>query len=149
MSRSPLPSSSASVRAWFFASNSPTLNLSRHIVLVGDCAFPTSERPAASHVVYNFPKFADGGKGLSYLTNDWSFSNTFSMQNGLPYSATISSGKNSTNALTSGTWNGVDESGVFYIPVPGLGLNSYQARRAVVDDIRLQNGLAFAEKYQL
>ena len=101
------------------------------------------------YAVYNFPKFADGGNGLKYLINDWSFSDTFTMQNGLPYSATISSGKNSTNALTSGTWNGVDGSGVFYIPVPKLGLNSYQAPRGIADDLRLQKGITFAEKYDL
>jgi outer membrane receptor protein involved in Fe transport len=103
------------------------------------------------YAVYNFPKFADRGNALKYLTNDWSFSNTFTMQNGLPYSATISSGKNSTNALTSGTWNGVTGSGasLTYIPVPKLGLNSYQAPRGIADDLRLQKGITFAEKYDL
>jgi hypothetical protein len=99
-------------------------------------------------ILYEFPKVTEGS-ALKYLTNDWSFSNTFTIQNGLPYSATISSGKNSTNALTSGTWNGVDGSGVFYVPVPHLGLNSYQAPRAIMDDARLQKGFAIAEKYQL
>jgi outer membrane receptor protein involved in Fe transport len=101
-----------------------------------------------AYAVYNFSKFAKEG-ALKYATNDWNFSNTFQIQNGLPYSATISSGKNSTAALTSGTWNGVDGSGVFYIPVAGLGLNSFQTPRAIMDDMRLQKGFTFAEKYQL
>ncbi len=92
------------------------------------------------------PKFKAGDL-MKYAVNGWSLSDTFSIQNGLPYSATISSGKNSTNALTSGTWNGVDGSGVTYVPV--LGLNSFQAPRAILDDIRLQKGFTFLEKYDL
>ena len=99
------------------------------------------------YVLYTIPGVASANK-LKYLTNDWSFSNTFQMQNGLPYSAVISSGKNSSGALTSGTWNGVDGTPT-YIPLPGLGLNSFQVRRAIVDDTRLQKAFVVAEKYRL
>ena len=105
------------------------------------------------YVVYTFPGTHESNP-LKYLINNWNLSNTFQMQNGLPYSANISAGKNSTNALTSGTWNGVDgnystTSPVSYVPV--LGLNTFQAPRAIMDDMRLQKGFGFGEagKYQL
>ena len=96
------------------------------------------------YVLYSFPNLQTG-KALKYLTNGWSLNDTFQMQNGLPYSATINSGYNSSAALNSGTWNGVP--GVFYIPV--IGLNTYQVPRPIVDDLRLQKQFTFRNRYNL
>jgi len=85
---------------------------------------------------------------LKYLTNGWSINDTFQMQNGLPYSANLSTsgaGYNSTQALNSGTWNGI--TGATYIPV--IGLNTFEVPRAIVDDLRLQKEFTIAENYQL
>jgi hypothetical protein len=87
---------------------------------------------------------------VKWLTNGWSIDDTFQMQNGLPYSGTLSSGFNSAAALNA-TWNGVPS--VTYIPGgqygPGTGLNAYQVPRAIVDDLRLQKEFRFVEKYNL
>jgi hypothetical protein len=99
------------------------------------------------YALYNFPNFISGGNPLKYLTNGWVFNNTFQMQNGLPYSAEVNSGKVSAAALNSGTFNGAPS--VYYIPAQGLGLNSYQVPRAIVDDLRLQKGFQLHERYQL
>ena len=80
-----------------------------------------------------------------YLTNGWSVNDTFQMQNGLPYSAEVDTGYNSSQALNSGTWNGVP--GVYYMPP--IGLNTYQVPRAIVDDLRLQKQFRFSDRYNL
>ena len=49
-----------------------------------------------------------------------------------------------TAALNS-SWNGAPS--VFYIPL--LGINTYQVPRAIVDDVRLQKGIRFTERFNL
>jgi hypothetical protein len=95
------------------------------------------------YVIYNLPNLHSGSV-LKYATNDWTIGNTFQMQNGLPFSAQIGSGFNSAAALNS-SWNGAPS--VFYIPT--IGINTYQVPRAIVDDIRLQKGLRFTERFNL
>ena len=95
------------------------------------------------YVLYNLPNMHSGSV-LKYLTNDWQINDTFQMQNGLPFSAQIGSGFNSAAALNS-SWNGAPS--VFYIPL--LGINTYQVPRAIVDDVRLQKGLRFTERFNL
>ena len=96
------------------------------------------------YVLYTFPGISSGS-ALKYMTNGWSINDTFQMQNGLPYSAEIDTGFNSSAALNSGTWNGVN--GVFYLPP--IGLNTYQVPRAIVDDLRLQKQFRFRDRYDL
>jgi hypothetical protein len=101
------------------------------------------------YVLYTFPNVSSG-EVLKYLANGWSINNTFQMQNGLPYSASISTsgaGFNSSAALFSGTWNGITGTGVSYIPV--IGLNTYQVPRAIVDDVRLQKEFLFGDRFHL
>jgi hypothetical protein len=95
------------------------------------------------YVVYNLPN-AHMTNALKYVTNDWEFDDTFQMQNGLPFSAQISSGFNSAAALNS-SWNGAPS--VFYIPL--IGINTYQVPRAIVDDVRLSKGFRFGERFNL
>ncbi len=95
------------------------------------------------YVLYNFPKIGSGGP-LKYLANGWTINDSFQMQNGLPYSAQINSGYNSTAALNS-SWNGVPS--VYYIPT--IGLNTFQVPRAIVDDARLQKAFSFRDRYNL
>jgi hypothetical protein len=95
------------------------------------------------YVLYNLPNMHSGNV-VKYLTNDWSIGNTFQMQNGLPYSAQIGTGFNSAAALNS-SWNGTPS--VYYIPL--IGINTYQVPRAIVDDLRLQKGVRFTERFNL
>ncbi len=95
------------------------------------------------YVLYNIPGTHD--KNLAgILTNGWSINDTFQMQNGLPYSATLQSSYNSTNAIQP-YWNGAG--GATYIPV--IGRDTLQAPRAIVDDARLQRQIALNEHYSL
>lgn len=98
------------------------------------------------YVVYNLPGLHTGG-ALKYLTNEWTFNDTFQMQNGLPYSAGVGTGYNSAAALNS-SWNGAP-SVYYFIPARGLGLNKFQVPRVVVDDLRLQKAFHFAERFDL
>jgi hypothetical protein len=95
------------------------------------------------YALYNFPNFVKSG-ALKYVADGWTFNDTFQMQNGLPYSAIIGSGFNSAAALNS-SYNGVNS--VYYIPT--IGINTYQAPRAIVDDMRLQKGFRFGDRYDL
>ena len=96
------------------------------------------------YVLYTFPDLQTG-RALKYVTNGWSINDTFQMQNGLPYSAEIDTGYNSSEALNSGTWNGVPS--VYYLPP--IGLNTYQVPRAIVDDLRVQKQFTFRGRYNL
>ncbi len=109
----------------------------------GTSAFNVGNR-FVGYVVYNIPGL-NTGSYLKYLTNGWSVNDTFQMQNGLPYSGTLSSGKPISSALNS-TWNGAPQGTAF---IPLLGLNTNQAPRAIVDDLRVQKEIPFMEKYKL
>jgi hypothetical protein len=95
------------------------------------------------YAIYNLPNMHTSN-ALKYLTNEWSIDDTFQMQNGLPFSAQISSGYNSAAALNS-SWNGAPS--VYYIPL--IGINTYEVPRAIVDDVRLQKGFHFGERFDL
>lgn len=101
------------------------------------------------YVLYSFPNLK-GHDFLKYLSNNWSFNNSFQMQSGLPYSYNTS-GRNSANAISTGL-NGAG--GVSYIPsnvlaIAGLGRNTLKLKRDIVDDIRLVKGIPFSERYVL
>jgi hypothetical protein len=101
------------------------------------------------YALYRFPGL-HGKNWARYAANDWTFSDSFQMQSGLPYSVSLS-GYNSNNAILTGL-NGAG--GQTYIPqnvLPGFGIgrNTLQNRRAIVDDIRLVKGIPFTERYVL
>jgi TonB dependent receptor len=95
------------------------------------------------YVLYDLPSIGSGGP-LKYVANGWTINDSFQMQNGLPYSATIGTGYNSAAALNS-SWNGVPS--VYYIPT--IGINTFQVPRAIVDDVRLQKAFFFHDRYNL
>ena len=78
----------------------------------------------------------------SYLTNNWSLSNSFQMQNGLPYSLTVSGFAG--NAILS-DWNGA--SGATFIPE--IGRNTYKYPRKIIDDLRVQKEIPIHEGVNL
>jgi Carboxypeptidase regulatory-like domain/TonB dependent receptor/TonB-dependent Receptor Plug Domain len=93
--------------------------------------------------VYNLPNFVHSKNWASFLTNDWSVSNSFQALSGLPISMTPS-GSNSTSAVLSG-WNGGGDTA--YIPI--IGRNTFKYPRHIVDDLRVQKGIVFKERYRL
>lgn len=95
----------------------------------------------AGYVLYNFPNRQQNG-WLKFVANDWALNSAFQMQNGLPYSATLS-GFASFGALNS-SWNGAG--GTSFIPV--IGRNTYKYPRDIVQDLRVQKQLAFTERYR-
>jgi outer membrane receptor protein involved in Fe transport len=80
---------------------------------------------------------------IKYLSNDWSFDDSFQIQDGLPFTL-ATSGFNSSAAEGSG-WNGSGASSF----VPAIGLDNKRIRRKMVDDVRLQKEIPFADHYQL
>jgi len=70
---------------------------------------------------------------VKWIANDWSLNPVYQAQNGLPFSATIGSGSPSTSAYSS-SWNGA---GTNYW-IPAIGRNTYQMKRTMVVDLRLE-----------
>jgi hypothetical protein len=91
------------------------------------------------YVLYNLPG-VNPGNALKWITNGWSLNDSFSMQNGLPYTGAWS-GKLS-GALGS-YFNGAGGIGI----IPGyVGVNTFKYPRHIVDDARLQKEFSF-ERY--
>ncbi len=125
---------SASANNWYDPYGNPRANY-------GNSNFNVPNR-LTGYALYKFPNLTSSNY-LKYLANDWSFNDDFQMQNGLPYSISLS-GFNSNNAVGSGL-NGAG--GASFIPQ--LGRNKYQLRRDIVDDIRVVKGIPFTERYNL
>ena len=100
------------------------------------------------YAMYHLPNY-QGGQWYKYLTNQWSLSNSFQMQSGLPYSVSLSGTPN--GAKLSGL-NG--SGGQTYIPtgvIPGFGIgrNTLQVKRGIVNDLRVAKGIRFTESKEL
>jgi hypothetical protein len=95
-----------------------------------------------AYAIYNFPNL-HSGNWFKYLTDDWSLDNSFQMQNGLPYTVSVSSYNSSDAILTY--WNGAGGSAL----IPGIGLNTKQYPRHIVDDVRVQKDFNIKEGYHL
>jgi hypothetical protein len=80
---------------------------------------------------------------IKYLTNDWSFDDSFQIQDGLPFTLATSS-YNSSDAEGTG-WNGSGASSF----VPAIGIDNKRIRRKMVDDLRFQKEIPFGERYHL
>ena len=98
------------------------------------------------YFLYDFPNVG-GNHYYKYLTNDWSFNDSFQLQSGLPYSAGL------TGTVNGGISSGFNGSGgVAFIPttvIPGLGRNTFKMKRDITDDIRLVKGIPITERYHL
>ena len=100
----------------------------------GNSSFNVPNRLVA-YAIVNSPNI-QGNSLVKLLANDWSFNPVYQLQNGLPYSATIGSGYNSTSAYGS-NWNGAGTN--YWIPV--IGRNRSQMKRTMVFDMRLEKQL--------
>jgi Carboxypeptidase regulatory-like domain len=80
---------------------------------------------------------------LKYLSNDWSFDDSFQIQDGLPFSLGTSS-YNSSDAIGT-SWNGAGGQAI----VPEIGIDNKRIRRKMVDDLRLQKEIPLGERGNL
>jgi hypothetical protein len=94
------------------------------------------------YALYTLPTISSHS-WYSYLSNGWSVDTSFQAQNGLPYTTSVS-GYNSGSAVLT-DWNGAGGAAI----LPGIGVNTNQTPRKIVDDIRVQKEFTFAEKYNL
>jgi Carboxypeptidase regulatory-like domain/TonB-dependent Receptor Plug Domain len=100
-----------------------------------------------AYALYNFPNL-EQKSWTSYITNNWSLDDSFQMQNGLPYSTTVS-GFNS-NAAVLGDWNGAGGSvGGTAAIIPEIGFNTHKYPRHIVNDVRVQKAIRIHEGYNL
>jgi outer membrane receptor protein involved in Fe transport len=74
---------------------------------------------------------------VKWVANDWSLNPLYQAQNGLPFSASIGNGYPSYSAYGS-TWNGSSGSNYW---IPAIGRNTYQLKRTMVVDMRLEKQL--------
>jgi hypothetical protein len=97
-----------------------------------------------AYALYHFPN-VHRGDWVKYVANQWTFSDAFQIQNGLPYSVSLSG--TPSGAKLSGL-NG--SGGQTYIPTGvisgfGIGRNTLSVRRGIVDDIRVVKGIPITE----
>jgi hypothetical protein len=102
----------------------------------GDSSYNVPNR-AVAYVLYNFPN-AKTSSWVKYLSNDWSLSDNFQFQNGLPYTVGLS-GSAYYYAEIGSYWNG--SSGSNMIPMIGFNTKRYPHRE--VDDARFQKQISF------
>jgi len=102
----------------------------------GNSAFNVENRLVAWALI-NSPK-TERNDWVKWLANDWSLNPVYQAQNGLPFSATIGSGYPSYSAYGS-SWNGAGSN--YWIPA--IGRNTYQLKRTMVVDMRLEKQFAF------
>jgi hypothetical protein len=85
--------------------------------------------------LFNFPNLHSSNP-LKWALNDWSLNNSFQMQNGLPYSGTISG---TLSGAVAGGWNGSGGSSI----IPLVGYNTFRYPRRIIYDMRLQKSVVF------
>ena len=114
---------------WYDPYKNPRLNY-------GDSSWNTPGRFVA-YALYNVPSLHTDSF-IKYLTNDWTLTDSFQMQTGLPYTVGVS-GFFSAGILSD--WNGASGSTL----IPGIGPNTQRYPRHEVDDARLQKAIPFGE----
>ncbi len=100
----------------------------------GNSAFNVENRLVA-WALLNSPNVETSG-WLKWLANDWSLNPLYQAQNGLPITASIGSGYPSYSAYSS-SWNGAGSN--YWIPA--IGRDTYQLKRTMVVDMRLEKQL--------
>jgi hypothetical protein len=122
-----------SANNWYDPYSNPQINY-------GNSSYNVPNR-FVGYAIYSFPTI-QSGSWYTYLTNGWKADTSFQAQSGLPYSAGVSG---FTGPGIVSDWNG---SGGLAI-VPGLGINTYEQPRKIVDDIRVEKDFRFHERYNL
>ena len=120
-------STQTSTEAWYDPYANPRTNY-------GDSTWNIPNRFVA-YALYSFPNI-HGGNPLKWIANDWSLDDSFTMQNGLPFTAGVS-GKPTGAIATS--WNGTGGPTI----IPQIGYDTYKYPRRIVDDVRVQKSVVF------
>jgi hypothetical protein len=116
--------------AWYDPYSNPHINY-------GNSSFNVPQRFVA-YVMYNLPGVRSSNP-LKWVANGWSINDSFQMQNGLPFTAGVSS-RPSGSAVSSGDhWNGAGGPSL----IPQIGINTYKYPRRIVDDLRVQKEVSF------
>jgi hypothetical protein len=118
---------------WYDPYGNPKVNY-------GNSNYNVGNRFSAWAVV-NVPNYKTN-RYVDYATNGWSLSTSFQMQDGLPYSLTVSGFAG--NAILS-DWNGA--SGATFIPM--VGRNTFTYPRHIIDDLRVQKQIPIHEAINL
>jgi hypothetical protein len=108
----------------------------------GNSSFNVPNR-LAGYALYNFPNMS-ASSPFRWVVNGWSLSDSLWMQNGLPFTAGVSSSAKPTGAIGSG-WNGSGYAGI----IPKIGYDTRRYPRRIVNDMRLQKELALEKGYSL
>jgi hypothetical protein len=119
--------------SWYDPFSNPRINY-------GNSSYNVPNR-FVGYALYSLPKLS-GHDWYTYLTNGWNVDTSFQMQNGLPYSASVSGYVGS--AIVS-DWNGSGGLGI----IPGMGVNQYQSPRKVVDDVRAEKDFLLKDRYNV
>jgi hypothetical protein len=93
------------------------------------------------YALYSIPGL-NTGRWYKYLSNGWSIDTSFQAQSGLPYTASVS-GYAGVGLVSD--WNGSGGNAA----IPGIGVNTYETPRKIVDDIRLEKEFTIREKYHV
>lgn len=126
-------STEGSTNAWYDPFNNPRINY-------GNSSYDIPQRFVA-YALYSVPGI-HSGSALKWVANGWSINDTFQMQNGLPYTAGVSS---FTSYGIGNYLNGSSGSTL----IPQVGINTYRYPRHMVDDARVQKDFAFEHGYNL
>jgi len=127
-------STSTATNNWYDPYNNPRINY-------GNSAWNVPNRFVA-YALYNFPNLHNSNP-LKWVANDWSLNDSFQMQNGLPYTVSVSgyfTNPSGAEGILS-DWNGGSGSAM----IPMIGPNTERYPRHIVDDVRLQKGIPFGE----
>jgi outer membrane receptor protein involved in Fe transport len=113
--------------AWYDPFNNARINY-------GNSSYDIPNR-FVGYVLYTLPGIHSGSL-VKYVTNGWSINDSFQMQNGLPYTAGVSS------FTTYGIGNYLNGSSGNNV-IPQIGVNTFRYPRHEVDDVRLQKDIPF------
>jgi hypothetical protein len=102
----------------------------------GNSNFNVPQRLVA-YAIYKLPNLKTNSL-IKWVLNDWSVNDSFQMQNGLPFTAGVS---NYISGSIGNYWNGAGGNNV----LPQVGNNTYKYPRRIVDDLRVQKEIKFAE----
>jgi hypothetical protein len=119
--------------SWYDPFGDPRINY-------GNSAYNVPNR-FVGYAIYSLPGMS-GHAWYTYLSNDWKVDTSFQMQNGLPYTAGVSG---FTGPAILSDWNGASGSTL----IPGIGINTYQLPRKIVDDLRVEKDFTLHNNYHL
>jgi hypothetical protein len=118
-----------STNSWYDPYTNPRINY-------GDSSYNVPNRFVA-YALYKFPNLHSDSWLSRILINDWSLDDSFQMQNGLPFTYSVSANK--VTGAVANYWNGSGGSNI----IPMIGYDTGKYPRRMVDDARLQKAISF------